>query len=96
MIRFTLLLPKDNLLSKNIISLIKKIQKQLQDKINLANRKKLNLQPIVAIREKRIVQLIFCISTYTLAIKLNSDWQIAVISRKMYIIDRIVFFAALY
>lgn len=34
--------------------------------------------------------------TYTLAIKLNIDWQMVITSRKVYIINGIAFFAALY
>lgn len=88
MTRFTLFLPKNNLLPKNVVSQIKKIYKQLQDNVDQANREKPSLQLMATIRKKKyIINNDSC--TCTLANKLKNDWQIAINSKKMLIINKI-------
>lgn len=51
---------------------------------------------MAATREEETIRLMFGTCACTPAIKLNSDWQMAVISRKVCVMDGIASLAALY
>lgn len=51
---------------------------------------------MVVTKEEKIVCLIFSYYICTLKVKCNINWQISILFKIIYVVDRIVFFAALY
>lgn len=71
--KLTLLL-SNNYIIKNLVSLWKTTKKWLQNKVDKANKKKLQCQPIAIIRVKKSIQLMFSSCRYIPKIKLKNKW----------------------
>ena len=96
--RATLLLFKKDYAIQCSISLLGTSRKQLQQDIDKANWNKLRCQPVAALREEETMRLIFNCCKCTPEIKLNIEWQMALLAKKINIdmTDKIVTLAPLY
>lgn len=92
-----LLLENDDVV-QCLVNPLETSRKRLQLDIDKTNKNKLWYQPVVAIREKKIVRLLFSCHVYSSEIKLNIEWQMVIVLKKINLdmTNKITLLAVLY
>ena len=80
----------------NLVGPVKVPKKRSQEEVDEINRKRLRFQPMAATREEETVRLMFSYCPCTPEVKLNTDWQIGILSKSVCVVDGIASIAALH
>ena len=96
LLKITLLPPEDDLLQEDLFEEILKWKQDHIEKLDLASMKKLRFLLMACLREEETIWLMFEYFRCSPTIKINNDWQMAITSKKIYVMDDIVLLATLY